>query len=75
MARITRSGRLAFAGFSALALCLSLAFFLSAAQANHSQVELISTGPDGGNGAIGVNLGGISADGDKAYFATTESRV
>lgn len=75
MARITRSGRLAFAGFSALALCLSLAFFLSAAQANHSQVELISTGPGGGNGAIGVNLGGISADGDKAYFATTESLV
>jgi hypothetical protein len=58
-----------------LALSLSLALFLSAAQANHSQTELISIGPNGGNGTIGVNLGGISADGEKAYFATTESLV
>jgi hypothetical protein len=75
MTRITRSGGLAFAGLSLLAVGLSLALFLSTAQANHSQGELISTGPNGGNGAVGVTLGGISADGEKAYFGTTESLV
>ena len=45
------------------------------AGANHSQTDLVSIGPTGGNGATGGNYGGSSADGSRVYFTTDESLV
>ena len=36
---------------------------------------LISTGPDGGNGAFNVQFGGISLDGTRVFFETRESLI
>jgi hypothetical protein len=57
-------------------LCAALvcAFALTAG-ANHSQTELISVGPNGGNGPRDADYGGVSADGTHVYFATSESLV
>src|SRR6266545_1240428 len=43
--------------------------------ANHSLTELQSTGPVGGNGALGANFRGASADGTKVFIQTTEPLV
>ena len=45
------------------------------ALANHSQTDLISIGPTGGNGAVQANYGGMAADGSRVYFTTVESLV
>ena len=39
------------------------------------QTTLISTGPDGGNGAFGASPNGVSADGARVLFSTAESLV
>jgi hypothetical protein len=46
-----------------------------AAGANHSITEQLSTGPAGGNGAVGSVFRGTSADGTRAFLQTTESLV
>jgi hypothetical protein len=63
------------AGFGVAALVLLAVFLPARAGASHSQLELISTGPTGGNAAIGALLAGTSSDGASAFFATTESLV
>ena len=45
------------------------------ASANHSQTDLVSTGPTGGNGPKDASFGGVSADGTHVYFTTGESLV
>jgi hypothetical protein len=58
------------------ALCVSAAgVFALTAGANHSQTELISTGPNGGNGPKEAEWGGVSSDGTHVYFTTSESLV
>ena len=39
------------------------------------QTTLISTGPAGGNGALGAGFTGASADGAHVFFSTSESLV
>jgi hypothetical protein len=41
--------------------------------ANHSQQDLISIGPNGGNGTATAEFGRVSADGSRVYFTTPES--
>ena len=50
-------------------LCAAVtgAFALTAG-ANHIQTELISTGPNGGNGPTEAEWGGVSSDGTHVYF-------
>jgi hypothetical protein len=43
--------------------------------ANHSQTDLMSIGPTGGNGTPLAQYGGISADGSRVFFTTTERLV
>jgi hypothetical protein len=62
----------ALAGGLVLLVALSLA---TAAWADHQQVELVSTGPAGGNGAIDVNDFALSRDGGRAFFTTAERLV
>ena len=45
------------------------------ARANHSQTDLISIGPTGGNAAIGAHYSGMSVDASRIYFTTPESLV
>jgi hypothetical protein len=45
------------------------------ALANHSQIDLQSIGPAGGNGAFGANFRGSSADGTRVFFQTAEPLV
>ena len=47
----------------------------SEAAANHSQTDLISIGPTGGNAAVGAHYAGMSVDGSRIYFTTDESLV
>jgi hypothetical protein len=49
--------------------------FAPPALANHSLTELLSTGPIGGNGALGANFRGASGDGTKVFIQTTEPLV
>jgi hypothetical protein len=57
-------------------LCVGLLGALAlTASANHSQTDLISTGPTGGNGPKDNDFGGVSADGTHVYFTTSESLV
>jgi hypothetical protein len=64
-------------GKEALVMALSaLALVLPAgALADHSTVELLSVGPDGGNHPSAVNFRGASADGAHVFFETSESLV
>jgi hypothetical protein len=58
------------------AVCLLVLGALSlTASANHSQTDLTSIGPDGGNGAFDALYGGASSDGSHAFFTTSESLV
>ena len=59
----------------ALGVVLLTGLLPASATASHSQLELISTGPGGGNAAIGALLAGTSTDGSRAFFETTESLV
>jgi hypothetical protein len=45
------------------------------AWASHDSIELVSTGPAGGNGAATVAYAGTSEDGGRVYFQTIESLV
>lgn len=45
----------------------------STALAEHSVVELVSSGSTGGNGAFGVQFAGSSRDGARVFFHTDES--
>ena len=65
--------RLAFLAFVVAGAC-ALGIVVNAG-ANHSQTDLLSIGPNGGNGAIEAQYGGVSADGSHVYFTTTESLV
>ena len=68
-----RKGRvvvLAFLAASACTLCTA-----GSAGANHSQTELVSIGPSGANGPLDAHYGGISRDGSRVYFTTTERLV
>jgi len=60
---------------SAAIACGLLAALALTASANHSQTDLLSIGPNGGNGALDVLYGGASPDGSLVYFTTTESLV
>ena len=68
-------GRARAATVGVVAVVLVAVFLPAHAAASHSQLELISTGPNGGNAAIGALLAGTSADGERAFFETTESLV
>ncbi len=58
------------------ALCLTTLGALSpTASANHSQTDLIATGPNGGNGAFDSQFGGASADGSRVFTTTNERLV
>src|SRR3954447_26248536 len=46
-----------------------------AASANHSVTDLVSVGPNGGNGAAASVYRGASSDGTRVFFQTTESLV
>ena len=45
------------------------------AAGEHSVLELVSTGPAGGNGAPDSEFGGASSDGARVFFGTDESLV
>jgi hypothetical protein len=47
----------------------------SSALADHSRVELLSTGPTGGNGPYGARIQGASEDVSRVFFETAESLV
>ena len=47
----------------------------ASAAGEHSLLELVSTGPAGGNGAADAEFGGASSDGSRVFFHTNESLV
>jgi hypothetical protein len=58
------------------ALCFAVvAAFSLTAVANHSQTDLVSVGPSGGNGAFEAQHVGGTPDGLRSYFVTQESLV
>lgn len=56
-------------------LALAILALPSAARANHSFHELVSTGPGGGNAETDASFRGASEDGLHAFFETSESLV
>src|SRR4051812_48124587 len=58
-----------------LAALLSLLVLTASALASHDVTERLSFGPTGGNGAIAANYRGISSDGTRVFFQTTEKLV
>ena len=60
------------AAAAGLLVTLALA---AGAWASHDSIELVSTGPAGGNGAATVAYAGASEDGGRVYFQTIESLV
>ncbi len=54
---------------------LAAAGFASRASAEHSALELVTTGPTGGNGTFDAAFGGASADGSRGFYTTAESLV
>jgi hypothetical protein len=60
-------------GFALLALALF--GFVSSASANHSINELLSIGPDGGNGSANASFSGASVGAISTFFRTDESLV
>jgi hypothetical protein len=65
--------RLAFLAFVVAGAC-ALGIVVNAG-ANHSQTDLLSIGPTGGNGAFDSYYGQNSADGSRLYFTTAERLV
>jgi hypothetical protein len=59
----------------AAALSLAMLAALSPAANADRQTDLLSIGPNGGNGAADVFYGGTTPDGSHVYFTTTESLV
>ena len=62
-------------GAAAAAGLLVTAALAAVAWASHDSIELVSTGPAGGNGAATVAYAGASEDGGRVYFQTIESLV
>jgi hypothetical protein len=58
-----------------LAALVSLLVLSASASASHDVTERLSQGPIGGNGAIASNYRGISSDGSRVFFQTTEKLV
>ena len=72
MRRGSLIGRLAVLGAG---FCLTLGGLQSSASADSRQTDLQSFGAIGGNGAFGVTYGGISQDGTKVFFTSSEQLV
>jgi hypothetical protein len=63
-------------GLASVTLAAACALVLvSSAAATHSQTELVSTGPTGGNGPFTPFFAGASHDGSVAFFETSERLV
>ena len=62
-------------GIVVAVVAAGLAVAPTAAWADHSLVERVSTGPSGGNDLASADLVGITPDGAHAYFITSESLV
>jgi hypothetical protein len=58
-----------------MAVAVALAALPAGAAANHSVLDLVSTGPAGGNLEKDANFRGASADGSVVFFETAESLV
>ena len=54
---------------------LATGVLAASAAGEHSVLELVSTGPAGGNGAADSEFGGASSDGARVFFDTDESLV
>ena len=54
---------------------LAALVFATSAAAEPRVLDLVSTGPDGGNLDMGVDFADMSADGTHAFFETQESLV
>ena len=54
---------------------LATGVLAAGAAGEHSVLELVSTGPAGGNGAADSEFGGASSDGARVFFDTDESLV
>ena len=63
-----KTGTLAGAAFCWFLTC-------AAAWGNHNTTEVVSTGPNGGNGAISSQYRGASADGARVFFQSNEQLV
>src|SRR5437588_6457647 len=61
--------------FLAAGSLATLALLAQTSAGNHSQTDLLSIGPNGGNGPADVIYGGATPDGSHVYFTTTESLV
>jgi hypothetical protein len=59
-------------GAAALASAVVFLFMCSGAWANHNSTEVVSTGPNGGNGAFAGVFRGASADGTRVFLQTSE---
>jgi hypothetical protein len=64
--------RAAAVGIGSLLMTAGLA---SRASAEHDELEQVSTGPTGGNGAVEPSFVGASSDGSRVFFTTGESLV
>jgi hypothetical protein len=62
-------------GMSLALAALLLTGLPGRAGADHSQLSLMSTGPNGGNGAFRVAFAGATADGARVFFTTPEPLV
>ena len=60
---------------TALATAVGMLLACTGAWASHNSIELLSTGPTGGNGALSGTFRGSSADGTRVFFQTNESLV
>ncbi len=63
-----KAGALAAAALCGLLVC-------APAWGNHNTTTLVSTGPNGGNGAISSQYRGASADGTRVFFQSNEQLV
>ena len=62
-------------GAALLAACAATIATGSAAWGNHNTTEIVSTGPNGGNGAVSSQFRGASADGSRVFFQSNEALV
>ena len=62
-------------GAALLAACAAALAPATAAWGNHNTTEIVSTGPNGGNGAVSSQFRGASADGSRIFFQSNEGLV
>jgi Ca2+-binding RTX toxin-like protein len=60
---------------TAIVSLLAAGTLAASAPAQHRALELVSTGPAGGNGGFDAHAGRLSDDGTRAFFQTNESLV